>query len=155
MLILLKDAEGRHDVFISFGAIALDQLESWMRSSSLIIPRDLVEFWSHTGGGDLFDDAETMLRPTRVPSNCPGFVDGDDVDSATQFRIRNGMPDSYLLFHLGTGVSAIRLPDQMFVTLNNTFEETAVFPTFEDWYSRTRRAAYGQQYGLGNEGRES
>jgi hypothetical protein len=99
MLKILKDAKGRHNVFLSFGAIAVEQIESWMRSSSLIIPGDLVEFWSQTGGGDLFDDSETILRPTRIPSIYPSFIDGDDVDSATQFRIQNGMPDSYLLFH--------------------------------------------------------
>src|SRR5580704_11790431 len=113
MLKILKDSEGRQDVFLSFGAIPLEPIESWMRSSSLIIPRDLVEFWSQTGGGDLFGDSETILRPTRVPSNYPGFVRGDDVESATEFRIENGMPASYLLFHEGTRFSAVRLPDQM------------------------------------------
>jgi hypothetical protein len=49
MLKILKDAEGRHDVFLPFGAIALEQIESWMRSSSLNIPRDLVEFRSPNG----------------------------------------------------------------------------------------------------------
>jgi hypothetical protein len=118
MLKILKDAEGRHDVFLPFGAIALEQIESWMRSSSLNIPRDLVEFWSQTGGGDLFDDSETILRPTQIPSIYPGFVDGDHVDSATRCRIQHGMPDSYLLFHEGPWLSAVRLPDQMFVTLD-------------------------------------
>jgi len=148
MLKILKDAEGRNDVFMPFGAIALEQIESWMRSSSLIIPRDLVESWSQTGGGDLFDDSETILRPTRVPSLYPGFVDGDDVDSATQFRIQNGMPDSYLLFHEGTFFSAVRLPDQMFVTLDAKFQETAEFSTFDEWYTLTLRSEYDTHYGL-------
>ncbi len=148
MLKILKDAEGRNDVFMPFGAIALEQIESWMRSSSLIIPRDLVEFWSQTGGGDLFDDSETILRPTRVPSLYPGFVDGDDIDSATQFRIQNGLPDSYLLFHEGTFFSAVRLPDQMFVTLDDKFQETAEFATFDEWYTLTLRSEYDTHYGL-------
>jgi len=54
--------------------------------------------WCQTGGGDLFDDSETMLRPTRIPSSYPGFLQGDDIESATQFCIQNGMPASYLLF---------------------------------------------------------
>jgi hypothetical protein len=155
MLKILEDAEGRHDVFMPFGAIALEQIESWMRSSSLTIPRDLVEFWSQTGGGDLFDDAETILRPTRVPSRYPGFVDGDDVDSATWFRIQNGMPDSNLLFHEGTFLSAIRLPDQMFVTLDDKFQETAEFATFDEWYTATLRSEYGTHYGLPIESEKS
>jgi hypothetical protein len=31
MFTILNDAEGRHNVFISFGAIALNLIESWMR----------------------------------------------------------------------------------------------------------------------------
>jgi hypothetical protein len=151
MLKILKDSEGRHDVFLAFGAIAPNHIESWMHSSSLNIPPDLVEFWSQTGGGDLFDDSETMLRPTRIPSMSPNFVEGDDVESATQFRIQNGMPDSYLLFHIGTYFSAVRLADQMFVTLSDRFQETGVFPTFDEWYVRTLRPTYVEQYGLTKE----
>jgi hypothetical protein len=42
----------------------------------------------------------------------------------------------------------------MFVTLDDTFQETAVFPTFEKWYLRTLRATYGEEYGLPNEDSE-
>ncbi len=151
MLKILKDSEGRHDVFLSFGAIAFEHIESWMRSASLIIPPDLVEFWSQTGGGDLFDDSETLLRPTRIPSIYPNFIEGDDVESATQFRIQNGLPNLYLPFHVGTCFSALRLADQMFVTLGDRFQETGVFPTFDEWYVRTLRPIYAEQYGLPNE----
>jgi hypothetical protein len=151
MLKILKDSEGRHDVFLSFGAIAREDIELWMRSASLIIPPDLVEFWSQTGGGDLFDDSETMLRPTRIPSIYPGYIEGDDVESATHFRIQNGMPDSYLLFHTGTCFSAVRLADQMFVTLGDRFQETGVFPTFDEWYVCTLRPICAEMYGLPNE----
>jgi hypothetical protein len=155
MLKILEDAEGRDDVFQPFGAIALEQIESWMRASSLSIPRDLVEFWSQTGGGDLFDDSETILRPTQVLSVYPGFVNGDDVDSATQFRIQNGMPDSYLLFHKGTFFSAVRLPDQKFVTLDDKFQETAEFATLNEWYTLTLRSELGKHYGLSIESEKS
>ena len=148
MLKIFKDAKGRNDVFMPFGAIALEQIESWMRSSSLIIPRDLVEFWSQTGGGDLFDDSETILRPAGVPSLYPGFVDGDDVDSATKFGIQNGMPDSYLLFHKGTFFSAVRLLDQMLVTLDDKFQETGVFSNLDEWYAGTLRPIYVEHYRL-------
>jgi hypothetical protein len=148
MLKLLKDSEGRHDVFRSFGAIPFEPIESWMCSASLIIPRDLVEFWSQTGGGDPFDDSETMLRPTRVPSIHPNFVECDDVESATKFRIQNGMPDSYLLFHIGTCFSAVRLADQMFVTLDDKFQETGVFSNLAEWYAGTLRPIYVEHYRL-------
>jgi hypothetical protein len=147
----VHDNQQASDVFLSFGAIALEHIEPWMRSASLIIPPDLVEFWSQTCGGDLFDDSETMLRPTRIPSIYPNSIEGDDVESATQFRIQNGMPESYLLFHIGTFFSTVRLADQMFVTLGDGFQETGVFPTFDEWYIRTLRLIYAELYGLPNE----
>lgn len=148
MLTILKDAEGRTDVLVTFGAIPLEHIESWVKANSLNVPDDLVEFWSQTGGGDLFDDSETILRPTSTPSNYPGFVDGDDVSSATQFRIQGGMSRSYLLFHIGSFFSAVRLDDKMLVTLDQNFRETGEFLTFNEWYLHTLRADYAAHYGL-------
>jgi hypothetical protein len=138
-------------VFISFGAIAHGEIESWMRAASLTIPSDLIDFWCQTGGGDLFDDSETMLRPTRIPSSYPGFLQGDDIESATQFRVQNGMPASYLLFHSGTFLSAIRLADQKFVSMDDAFQETGVFSTFEEWYAGTLRPIFVEVHDRPNE----
>jgi hypothetical protein len=151
VLKILEDSVGRSNVFISFGAIARGEIESWMQAASLTIPSDLIEFWCQTGGGDLFDDSETMLRPTRIPSSYPGFLQGDDIESATQFRIQNGMPASYLLFHSGTFLSAIRLADQKFVSLDDGFQETGVFSTFEEWYAGTLRPIFVEVYDRPNE----
>jgi hypothetical protein len=151
VLKILEDSARRSDVFIPFGAIAHGEIESWMQAASLTIPVDLIEFWCQTGGGDLFDDSETMLRPTRIPSSYPGFLQGDDVESATQFRIQNGMPASYLLFHSGTFLSGIRLADQQFVSLDDTFRETGVFCTFEEWYAGTLRTIFVEVYDHPNE----
>ena len=146
MLKILEDSAGRSNVFISFGAISREEIESWMRTASLTIPSDLVEFWCETGGGDLFDDSETMLRPTRIPSDYPGFVHSDDVETATEFRIQNGMSASYLLFHDGTCFPAIRLADQKFVNLDDSFQETGVFSSFEEWYAGTLRPTFVEVY---------
>jgi hypothetical protein len=89
-----------------------------------------------------------MLRPTQVPSTQSHFVDGDDVESATEFRVANGMPESYLLFHTGTCLSAVRLADQMFVTLDDKFSETGVFPNLDEWYMGALRPIYAELYGL-------
>jgi len=151
VLKILEDLAGRSNVFVSFGAIAHGEIESWMRAASLTIPSDLIEFWCQTGGGDLFDDSETMLRPTRIPSSYPGFLQGDDMESATQFRIQNGMPASYLLFHSGTFLSAIRLADQRFVSLDDGFQETGVFSTFEEWYAGTLRPIFVEVYDRPNQ----
>ncbi len=50
MLTILKDAENYPNLFQWFGGIALEQIESWMRSYPLTVPSDLLEFWRQTGG---------------------------------------------------------------------------------------------------------
>jgi hypothetical protein len=75
MLAILKDAEIRPDLFAWFGAIARGQIEVWLRSSNLEEPDDLLDFWTKTGGGDLFE-GETIFRPTQIPSLEPYFVSG-------------------------------------------------------------------------------
>jgi hypothetical protein len=151
MLAILKDAKRRPDLFHWFGSIQRTQIEAWAQLSSIAVPDDLLEFWSQTGGGDLFE-SETIFRPTLTPSPEPYFIDGDDVDSANQFRIHNGMSKSYLAFHDGLFLSAVRMSDQMFVTLGESYEETAVFSDFDEWYLRTLRADYAANYDLPFEG---
>ena len=58
------------------------------------------------------------------------------------------MSKSYLAFHDGLSLSAVRLSDQVLVTLGATYEETAVFSGFDERYLRTLRAAYGANSGL-------
>ena len=147
MLTILKDAERRPDLFGWFGAIGRGYIELWSRSSNLDAPSDLVDFWSQTGGGDLFE-SETMFRPTLIPTPVPYFVSGDDIDTANQQRIRDGMPKSYLAFHDGIFLSAVRLADKKLVTLSGKHEETALFSDLDDWYLRTLRELYGTRYGL-------
>jgi hypothetical protein len=100
MLAVLKDAESRPDLIAWFGAIARSQIEVWLRSSNLKVPDDLLDFWTKTGGGDLFE-SETVFRPTQIPSFEPYFVSGDDIDTANQYRIPKGMSVAYVVFHDG------------------------------------------------------
>jgi hypothetical protein len=150
MLAILKDAEGRPDLFGWFGRIPRAKIESWARLLSVRVPDDLLEFWSQTGGGDLFE-SETIYRPTSIPSSEPYFIEGDDVDSLNRWCIDNGLLPSYLAFHNGLYLSAIHLSKQLFVTLDDKFQEVAVFPTFDEWYLRTLRADFGARYGLPDE----
>jgi len=147
MLAILKDAESHPDLFAWFGAIARGQIEGWLPSSNLEVPDDLLDFWTKTGGGDLFE-SETMFRPTQVPSPEPYFVSGDDIDTANQYRIPTGMSASYLVFHDGIFLSAVRLADKKLVTLSNEHEETAVFSDLDNWYLRTLRKDFANRYGL-------
>jgi len=149
MLAILKDAERRPDLFHWFGPIERSQIESWLRSSGLVIPIDFLELWSQTGGGDLFE-SETIFRPTSIPSLMPYFVQGDDLAAANDQRTRDGMPKSYFAFHDGLFLSALRLSDQALVTLNDRYEQTAEYASLDEWYLRTLRADFAYRYRLVN-----
>jgi hypothetical protein len=149
MLAILKDAKIRSGQFCWFGPIERGEIESWMKLAGFSVPSELVELWSLTGGGDLFDDGETIFRPTATGSTNPAFIPAcDDIYSANEHRIRNGMSKSYLAFHDGTFLSAIRLTDQKIVTLNQTWRETGIFSGLDNWYLRTLRASYADVYNL-------
>ena len=138
----------RPDLFHWFGAIKRDHIERWLRSSGLEVPSDLLDFWTLAGGGDLFE-SETMFRPTPIPTTVPYFVSGDDIDSANQQRIRGGMLKSYVAFHDGIFLSAVRLAGRL-VTMDGQYQETAVFSDLDDWYLRTLRAEYALRCRLGD-----
>jgi hypothetical protein len=147
MLAILKDAETRPDLFAWFGAIERGHIELWLRSLSFVVPHDLLDFWTKTGGGDLFE-GETIFRPTQIPSTKPYFISGDDIDTANQYRIPKRVSLSYLVFHEGIFLSALRLADRKLVTLGEEHEETAVFSDLDDWYLRAVRKEVASHYGL-------
>ena len=85
MLAILKDAAIRPTLFSWFGAIPRNEIESWLELSGLRVPDDVRKLWTVTGGGDLFDEGETLLHPTGVRSSEPCFNEGTDfVDSVNQ-----------------------------------------------------------------------
>ena len=113
------------------------------------MPRELVELWSLTGGGDLFDEGETIFRPTAIGSPDPCFMPAcDDIDSANRHLMASGMSKVYLAFHDGSFLSAVRMTDQRIVTLNQTWQEVGIFSNLDDWYLRTLRAIYADVYNL-------
>lgn len=99
-----------------------------------------------TGGGDFFE-SETIFRPTAVPCSEPYFID-DFVDSVNQYRKASGMPGDYLVFHDGCFLSAIRLSDQKIVTLDETNGVSGVFLDLNDWYVKTLRDLFADEYDL-------
>ena len=147
MLTILKDSEERPELFDWFGAIDLSMIESWALGLNLVVPRDLLDLWSQTGGGDCFE-SETIFRPTTLPSAMPYFVAGDDIVSANDQRAKHGKPTSYLVFHDGVFTSAIRLADCALVTLEQQYQETGVYSDLNEWYVRALRAEFASKYGL-------
>ena len=146
MLAILKDAAARPELFGWFGPIESHEIDFWLKQNNLRVPADLRELWAVTGGGDFFDEGETLLRPTAVPCSEPYFIESTDfIDSAT---ISKGMSTDYLLFHIGSFQSAIRLSDQRIVTLDEAWRLIKAFSGLDDWYLATLRHDYADVYGL-------
>lgn len=139
--ILMQDAARHPQLFVWNGAIESNQLEVWLQEHQLNLPQDLIELWKQTNGGDLFE-SETILSPFGNDSL------GDDIESVNEFHYSQGMSKSYLLFHLGTGLSAIRLSDGYYVKLDESYQEIAQFQSLDDWYRDKLRAEYGRRYNL-------
>lgn len=140
---ILSDAEVRPDVFLWKGCISEARLNDWLRSRELNIPDDLKTLWMWTGGGDVLE-SETLLSPYGDDSL------GDDVDSVNEFHRRNGMPNDYLVFHVGVGgLSAVRLSDNKYVQLNEeTYAELQDYSSLEAWYETVLRQEYQSRYEL-------
>jgi len=137
--ILMQDAARHPQLFVWNGAIESNQLEAWLQEHQLNLPQDLIELWKRTNGGDLFE-SETILSPFGDDSL------GDDIEGVNEFHYSQGMSKKYLLFHLGTGLSAVRLTDGYYVKLDESYQEIAQFQSLDDWYRDELRAEYGKRY---------
>jgi len=117
-------------------------MNEWLQQHGLEIPDELLQFWQVTGGGELFE-TETILGP---------FGDrqlGDDVDSVNEFHRARGMDRRYLIVHVGSALTAIRLSDKKWVILDqDTYAEIEEYDSFEGWYERVLRAEFAERYGL-------
>jgi hypothetical protein len=85
-LTILEDARKRPELFCWAGAIEPPVLDSWLNARGWHVPEDLRYFWSQTGGGDFFDEGETIFAP---------FSDlwaHDSVDEVNTYVINRGMP---------------------------------------------------------------
>lgn len=139
--ILMQDSVRHPKLFVWNGGIVGDRLNIWLQKHNLNLPEDLIAFWEITGGGDLFE-SETILSP---------FGDtylGDDLDSVNEFHYSQGMKQDYLVFHVGTGLSAVRLADGHYVTLRDNYQELSDFFSLDDWYVGEVRSQFANQYNL-------
>lgn len=124
------------------GAISNEQLNAWLRERRLELPDELLQLWRDTGGGELFE-SEVILGP---------FGDsrlGDDVDSVNEVHRGRGMDPRYLIVHVGSVLTAIRLADKKWVVLDqDTYEEIEEHDSFESWYRSVLRSEFADRYGL-------
>jgi len=137
----MQDSVRHPKLFVWNGGIVGDRLNIWLQKHNLNLPEDLITLWEVTGGGDLFE-SETILSP---------FGDanlGDDIDSVNEFHYSQGMKRDYLVFHVGTGLSAVRLADSCYVYLNDSYQDLSEFLTLEEWYIAEIRSEYARRYHL-------
>jgi hypothetical protein len=141
MRTILEDASKRPELFHWNGPPDKSKLKEWIARQAFRLPSDLVEFWRETGGGEAFE-SETFLGP---------FGDsglGDDVMSVNAYHRAQGLRDMYLIFHVGLGMSAVRLSDLRYVSLDPSYRETSTYASLDAWYSATLRGEYAERYGL-------
>ncbi|MFB2835063.1 hypothetical protein [Floridanema evergladense] len=58
------------------------------------------------------------------------------------------MKRDYLVFHVGTGLSAVRLADGHYVTLTDNYQELSEFFSLDDWYVGEVRSQFAKRYKL-------
>ncbi|MGH9523782.1 MAG: hypothetical protein ACRD3E_14740 [Terriglobales bacterium] len=146
-MLVFDDERINPRAFCWFGAIPRREVDHWCEESGFALPHDLLEFWSVTGGGDLFE-SETVLRPNVVQPPNAAFLAGDDVHSRNNDFRGNGLPPHLLIFQVGAFVSAIDMRTRKYVTLGADYSVRDEFNTFDDWYTRTVRLEFGERYGL-------
>ena len=136
------DQKSRPDLFQMVGSIPAHSLEAWLSKRNYVVPDDLRQFWSETGGGDIFE-SETILSP---------FVRGDlgdDVDSVNDFHRQKGMPANYLIFHTGIDLTAVRMPSGEYLSIREgSYDIQQTFQSLTDWYANLIRREYASRYGL-------
>lgn len=139
---LLEDAKRRPELFAWEGPVSSSKLAALLAEQGWSLPEDLIAFWERTGGGEVFE-SESLLGP------CGDVALGDNLFSYNEELRARGLPEGYVVFHMGMTVSAVRQKDGRYVELDfEDFRERAEFASLEDWYLRIVRAEYAERYGL-------
>ena len=108
-------------------------------------PTDILVFWKETGGGDVFE-SETILGPSGDPQL------GDDIAAVNREMRSRGMPERFVVYHVGMLTSAVDTASCDYVELApSDFHVLRRFTTLDEWYRATLRAEYRQRYNLPSE----
>ncbi len=139
---LQKDQAKRPDLFRFFGPISPERVDAWIEERKLLIPLELRNLWSETGGCDLFE-SETILGPF-------GPIEtGDDVDSFNRYHWKAGMPADWLIFHAGVGLTVVIMSSGEYANVRvDSYEVQQTFTSLTHWYLRFIRQEYASRYGL-------
>lgn len=143
---LENDITVRPELFDINGPIDPKSLARWARDKKFRIPRELVWLWEKTGGG-VFFETETILSPFSTQES------GDDIQSVNTYHYKNGMPQNYIIFHIGVGgLSVVDKESGYYHQIDEkTYKSTSVYNSLESWYKKAIRTNYVYRYGLQNE----
>src|SRR5260370_38135385 len=123
-LTILEDAAKRPELFCWAGTIEPSVLDYWLKDRGWNVPEDLKYFWSQTGGGDFFDEGETVFAPF---SDLCAY---DSEDEVNKHQISRGMPKHYLALHTGLRFSAINLLTHKYIFLDDdSYQVQEEFPS--------------------------
>lgn|ERR1700740_3050730 len=140
---ILEDAAKRPELFCWAGPIEPAVLDSWLKDRGWTVPEDLQYLWSQTGGGDFFDEGETIFAP---------FSDlwaHDSVEEVNRNQISRGMPRHYLAIHNGLRFSAVNLIKSTYIFLDgDSYEVQQEFPSVDAWYVNGIRPDHMDRYSL-------
>src|SRR5262249_23782370 len=132
-------------LFHWYGACDPSRLQAWLEERQITPPPDLLTLWLELGGGDIFE-SEDFLVPFDGPDYALAF---DDVNKSQPAL---GLPESLFLFHSGLCLSAFRMRDPQYVTVDpRTYAVVGEFASLDEWYRSTLRTEYAGRYGLAPE----
>lgn len=104
-------------------------------------PRDLIEFWTEFGTGEIFE-TETIYSPSNNEKD-------DTILDIQEHYSEKGIPPIYTVFHTGICISAYRKEEPRYVILDeDTFKVIKCFSSIEEWYNNTLRKEYAERYGV-------
>ena len=87
-----KEFNRNPNVLCPYGAIKKSQLLKALEVYTFKFPKELVEFWSFFGGGELFQE-ETFLYP--LPTDRQEI---QDIKSENEFYLKKGFDNDYFIF---------------------------------------------------------
>jgi hypothetical protein len=140
--LLLNDAKMHPRLFWWTTPLSISAIEDWEREHSLLAPTDLKDLWSSKGGVDLFD-ADTILQPLGAKEEY------DLIEPVSTVRWQRGLSRDFYVFHTGVVDSVFRKTDGAMFSLP-TDDPTQMIPfrDLNEWYAKTLRSVYAEQYGL-------
>ena len=139
--LILEDAQRAPQLFLWNGPVGRRAIDEWVALRGWTIPADLLELWTITGGGEIFE-SERFLPPLVSRDGQ------EEVAQVTQWCQDRGMPADLVVFHEGLGFTAVRCLDGAYVSFDSELRAGGEYTSLERWYSEVLRAEYAERYGL-------